>query len=79
MVGNVGEDNLLYFYRGQVRSVRISKGERYSGDRFDPPSELVGDETTLSLVSEPRLKGDSVRTAEGAVVGRIERLKSEKN
>lgn len=74
VVGNVGEDNLLYYYRGQVRSVRISEGERYSGDRSDPPSELVGDESTLLLLSEPRLDEDLLRTADGTVVRQVERL-----
>lgn len=79
VIGNVGEDNLLYYYRGQVRSVRISEGEQYSGERFDPPFELVGDESTLLAFSKPRLDRDVVRTATGAVVGRVECLKSEEN
>ncbi len=79
VVGNVGETNLLYFYRGQIRAVRISEGERYRGDQFDPPSELVSDESTLLAVSKPRLDRDVVRTATGAVVGRVECLKSEEN
>ncbi len=74
VIGNVGEDNLLYYYRGQVRSVRISEGERYSGDRFDPLSNLVGDESTLLLVSEPRHDGNSVLTEDGTVVGQVERV-----
>lgn len=35
VIGNVGETNLIDFYNGEIRSVRISKGERYRGDRFD--------------------------------------------
>ncbi len=73
VIGNVGPNNLLYFFRGQIRSMRISEGERY-GDRFDPPSELDSDETTLLAISEPRLDGASVRTASGAVVGQVERF-----
>jgi hypothetical protein len=79
VIGNVGEDNLLYYYRGQVRSVRISEGEQYSGERFDPPFELVGDESALLVISEPWLDGDSVRTASGTLVGRIERRIDNRN
>lgn len=35
VIGNVGENNLINFYHGEIRSVRISKGERYSGDHFE--------------------------------------------
>lgn len=74
VVGNVGETNLLYFYRGQIRAVQISEREQYSGDRFDPPADLGSDETKLLVISEPRLDGDSVLTADGTVVGRVEKL-----
>lgn len=35
VVGNVGEKNLINFYHGEIRSVRISEGERYSGDHYE--------------------------------------------
>lgn len=35
VIGNVGENNLINFYHGEIRSVRISEGERYSGDHFE--------------------------------------------
>lgn len=35
VIGNVGENNLINFFRGEIRSVRISEGERYTGERFD--------------------------------------------
>ena len=74
VIGNVGENNLIDFFRGEIRSVRISEGERYSGDRFDPLSNLVGEESTLLLVSEPRLDGDAVLIRNGTVVGRVEQV-----
>lgn len=74
VIGNVGEDNLLYYYRGQVRSVRISEGERYDRDRFDPPSELVSDESTLLAVSKPRLDRDMVQSSVGGVAGKLHRI-----
>jgi hypothetical protein len=74
VIGNVGEDNLLYFYRGQIRAVRISEGERYRGDQFDPPSELVSDESTLLAVSKPRLDRDVVQSSVGGVAGKLHRI-----
>ncbi len=35
VIGNVGEDHTNLFFKGQVRCLRISKGERYSTD-FEP-------------------------------------------
>ena len=35
VIGNVGETNLINFYNGEIRSVRISEGERYSGDHYE--------------------------------------------
>ncbi|MFN3161705.1 MAG: hypothetical protein ACE37I_20530, partial [Rubinisphaera brasiliensis] len=55
-------------------AVQISEREQYSGDRFDPPADLGSDETKLLVISEPRLDGDSVLTADGTVVGRVEKL-----
>ena len=74
VIGNVGEDNLLYLYRGQDRSARISEGVRYDRDRFDPPSELVSDESTLLAVSKPRLDGDVVQSSVGGVAGKLHRI-----
>ncbi len=42
VVGNVGRDNPIDYFRGQLRSVRISAGERYGGD-FVPEKEFVKD------------------------------------
>lgn len=42
VVGNAGENNPLDYYLGQIRSVRISKGERYPGD-FIPDEEFKKD------------------------------------
>lgn len=37
VIGNVGEDHSVMFFRGQIRCVRISRGERYLKD-FEPES-----------------------------------------
>jgi hypothetical protein len=71
----VGKDNLLYFFRGQIRSVRISEGERY-GDQFESVAELDSDESTLLMVASPRLDGSLILEANGNPVGQIERLGS---
>lgn len=42
VIGNVGEDHTNLFFNGQIRCVRISTGERYSGD-FEPESSFSPD------------------------------------
>ncbi len=42
VVGNVGEDNPTEFFLGQIRSVRISEGERYKTD-FVPEERFAKD------------------------------------
>ena len=42
VIGNVGEDHKIMFFRGQIRCMRISRGERYSED-FKPASSFVPD------------------------------------
>ena len=43
VIGNVGEDHDGMFFRGQIRCLRISQGERYSGD-FEPESSFSPDD-----------------------------------
>jgi hypothetical protein len=47
VIGNVGRDNPINFFRGNVRSVRITKGERYTED-FVPSETLGSGEKSLS-------------------------------
>ena len=42
VIGNVGEDHTNLFFNGQVRCLRISKGERFSTD-FEPESSFTPD------------------------------------
>lgn len=42
VIGNVGEDHNRLFFRGQIRCLRISRGERYSAE-FEPESSFVPD------------------------------------
>lgn len=48
----------------EIRSVRISEGERY-GETFNLQAELVNDETTLLFVTEPRLIDGNVSNHAG--------------
>lgn len=43
VVGNVGPDNPIDYFLGRVRAVRISRGERYTGD-FVPPETFTRDD-----------------------------------
>ncbi|WP_013627284.1 protein kinase domain-containing protein [Rubinisphaera brasiliensis] len=73
VIGNVGQNNLLYYFRGQIRSVRISERERYI-DRFKPAAKLIRDETTLLAISEPRLEDEAVLAADVTALGQAERV-----
>ncbi len=42
VIGNVGEDHSNMFFHGQIRCLRISRGERYSAD-FEPESSFNAD------------------------------------
>lgn len=42
VIGNVGEDHKIMFFHGQIRCLRVSRGERYSED-FEPASSFVPD------------------------------------
>ena len=73
VIGNVGESNLIDFYKGEMKSVRISSGVQYSGADFEP-SELQADETTLfCLDSTVNQDGDSL-IVEGEAIGKVERF-----
>lgn len=72
VIGNVGENNLISFYSGQIRSVRISEGERYNGE-FGP-GKLETDKGTLFLIDDSStIRGDELLNADGHVFGRVER------
>ena len=43
IIGNVGKDHAVMFFRGQVRCLRISQGERYKTD-FDPEPTFLPDD-----------------------------------
>ena len=73
VIGNVGENNLISFYQGQIRSVRISNDERYRS-MFEP-KELVATDSLLFLgATHERVRDDQILDDSGRLVGRIERF-----
>ncbi|WP_298864374.1 protein kinase [uncultured Gimesia sp.] len=73
VIGNVGQDNLISFYRGQIRSVRISTGERYTGE-FEP-KELEAAESLFFLgTGDERVQDHQFLDESGRVKGRVERF-----
>ncbi len=73
VIGNVGETNFLDYFRGQLRSARISEGELYFGD-FEVAAELTSNESTLMSIMDPKLRGDMVLAKDGVVTGKFERF-----
>ena len=59
VVGRLGEQNPDGLFKGQMRNVRISKGERYKND-FTPPPELKPDDTTVLLYDAKKVDRDRV-------------------
>jgi eukaryotic-like serine/threonine-protein kinase len=79
VVGNVGEEHTHMFFRGEVRSLRISTGERYRTD-FQPPPTFPGSDRLESskavLIYEPSAIMDNrvIDQSGNGHDGRIERL-----
>jgi serine/threonine protein kinase len=64
VVGNIGLDNPIDYFKGKVRAVRISRGERY-GQGFTPDERLTPDDTTVLLYSAESVEGDVVKDRSG--------------
>jgi hypothetical protein len=64
VVGNVGLDNPIDYFRGKVRVVRISRGERYTVE-FVPAEHLASDDATVLLYSAEAVQGDVVNDLSG--------------
>lgn len=64
VVGNIGKDNPIHFFHGQIRSIRISKGERYTTD-FEPATDFPPDDTAILIYSAKSVDGDNVRDLSG--------------
>ena len=73
VVGNIGLDNPIDYFRGKVRAVRISRGERYTVE-FVPAEQLASDDATALLYSAESVQGDVVNDLSGnGHHGRMER------
>jgi hypothetical protein len=73
VIGNIGLDNPIDYFRGKVRAVRISRGERYT-EEFVPAGQLASDDTTVLLYSAGAVDGDVVKDrSSNANHGRFER------
>ena len=73
VIGNVGESNLIDFYQGEMKSVRISSGVRYAGKDFKP-SDLQNDETTLLLIDGTITQVDDSFLVGDEIIGTVERF-----
>ncbi len=73
VIGNIGLDNPIDYFRGKVRAVRISRGERYAVG-FVPAEQLASDGATVLLYSAESVQGDVVKDRSGnGHHGRMER------
>jgi len=72
VIGSVGLNNYLDYFRGQIRSVRISEGERYH-DEFEP-QELRKDDKSNLFISSPTVRDNKLFDTSGEMIGQIERL-----
>lgn len=59
VVGGMGLDSRIYQLHGDIRSLRISDGERYSGN-FTPDADLKPDDKTALLYEGKHVEGDRV-------------------
>ena len=79
VIGNAGETNPMYYFLGEIRSVRISRGERYT-DEFTPEQEFVKDAAdapskAVLIYDGSSVEGDKVIDLSGeGNHGRWERL-----
>ena len=64
VIGNIGLDNPLCYFHGQVRSVRISRGEAYTSD-FAPEANFIANASTELLYTIQSVDGNKVRDLSG--------------
>jgi hypothetical protein len=59
VIGQIGGTNPDVFFVGQMRCVRISKGERYTKD-FTPAESFIADDDSLVIYDGKRVDADRV-------------------
>lgn len=57
VVGNAGRDNPDHHYVGKMSSIRITRGERYSGN-FKPAKELLADTNAVLVYTATQIEGN---------------------
>jgi hypothetical protein len=73
VVGNIGLDNPIDYFKGKVRAVRIGRGERYTAE-FVPAELPTAEDDTVLLYSAESVQGDVVNDLSGkGHHGRLER------
>jgi hypothetical protein len=73
VIGNVGLDNPIDYFKGKVRAVRIGRGERYTAE-FVPAELPTAEDDTVLLYSAESVQGDVVNDLSGkGHHGRLER------
>ena len=60
VIGCAGEANPIDHFRGRVRSVRVSPGERFSGDFRPPETFPPGDPEAVLIYDGSKVEGDRV-------------------
>jgi serine/threonine protein kinase len=64
VIGNAGKDNPDHYFVGQMRAVRISRGERYVAD-FTAPTTFRPDESTVLLYDAAKTRGTTALDLSG--------------
>jgi serine/threonine protein kinase len=64
VVGNAGEDNDEHYFVGQIRTLRISRGERYKDD-FSPSQTFEPDKDAVIIYSADEIDGTTARDLSG--------------
>jgi len=64
VIGNVGDTNHIAFFMGKIRSLRITRGERYHED-FTPDVHFKADDDAVLLYDGSKTDGDKVLDLSG--------------
>ena len=65
VIGNLGQHHETHYFRGRIRSVKISNRQLYTEENFTPDEKLVSDSGTLVLYNAESVVGDKVTDQSG--------------
>ena len=60
VIGNLGQQHETHYFRGRIRSVKISSGQLYTEKNFTPDETLTSDAGTLVLYNSESVVGDKI-------------------